>query len=234
MLELCELITKQRINKIVEKSSERKTNTAWQKKDDIPSKIWKLLRLNSYVWQRQNRTHFFSSNFSYHKIISWIWHRKMHLIQTSIVEVIRRAPLSSCLISCLFFQAKVSILPHMNARSAASTTFHNQGWPGMVNFHSLQGLNTKTKVLDYMYVKQTFSMDSGTIIAIHLTTGFSKQWNDNRLVFKGNSAPCMHAFTTVTALFCSSTKLYTCNKLFKFNFNFSLSLWSKHLAHGCL
>ena len=116
-----------------------------QKKMIYLLKFRKLLRLNSYVLQRQNRTHFFSSNFSYHKIISWIWHPKMHLIQTSIVEVIRRAPLISCLISCLFFQAKVSILPHMNARSAASTTFHNQGWPGRVNFHSLQGLNTKKK-----------------------------------------------------------------------------------------
>lgn len=40
----------------------------------------------------------------------------MHLIQTSIVEVIRTAPL----ISCLLFQAKVSILPHMNAMTSVA------------------------------------------------------------------------------------------------------------------
>lgn len=71
----------------------------------------------------------------------------MHMIQTSIVEVIRTAPLISCIILCLFFQAKVSILPHMNARSAASTTFHNQGLPGRVNFHSFKYKTQKSWIM---------------------------------------------------------------------------------------
>lgn len=102
-------------------------------------------------------------------------------------------------------------------------------------------------LLDQTANQTTFSLV--VIITLHFTLHLSKWSNDNHLVFHFNSKPRMHKFTTVRALFGSSTKLYihvvsnkkptVLEKLINFIFNSisvlhilcSPSFWSVDVFH---